>query len=103
MTLAPLRPDLLLIPESPPRLLIIEVKQTETETSKPERRGLVEAMAYIHDAASILHQRPEPNALVVGWNASATPGFDSVVDTDQDHTLTAIELILDAWSRGSSE
>jgi hypothetical protein len=98
MSMSSLRPDFLLLSDAPPVLLIIEVKQSEIESSRPERRGLVEAMSYIYDAAELMDQYPAPHALVVGWNAKATPGLDSVVITDQDQIAFAIQQILEAWS-----
>jgi hypothetical protein len=96
-----LRPDFLLLSEFPPRLLIVEVKQTEVEGAKPERRGLLEAMAYLHDAGVRISSFPEPKALVIGWNADATPGFNRIVVTSQDKIPEAVSLILDAWSNTS--
>ncbi len=96
MSSSSLRPDFLLVSTSPPGLLIVEVKQSEVEF-EPERRGLVEAMAYIHDAGTVLSEFPEPHALVVGWNAKATPGLNSIVVTDQDQIESAIKLVLGAW------
>jgi hypothetical protein len=93
-----LRPDFLLVSDSPPRLLMIEVKQTEVEGAKPERRGLLEAMAYLHDAGEVITTNPKPNALVVGWNADASPGLDRIVVTSQDEIPGAVSLILEAWS-----
>jgi hypothetical protein len=77
---------------------MIEVKQTEVEGAKPERRGLLEAMAYLHDAGEVITTNPKPNALVVGWNADASPGLDRIVVTSQDEIPGAVSLILEAWS-----
>jgi hypothetical protein len=92
-----LRPDFLLVAESPPRMLMVEVKQTEVEGAKPERRGLLEAMAYLHDVGSIIDLYPIPNALVIGWNADASPGLDPIVVTGQDEISEAVRIVLSAW------
>jgi hypothetical protein len=101
MPLGALRPDFLLLSDLPPRLLVVEVKQTEVEGAKPERRGLLEAMAYLHDAGARIGIFPDPQALVIGWNADATPGFNRTVVTSQDEIPEAVNLILEAWSNTS--
>jgi hypothetical protein len=102
MPLGTLRPDFLLVSESPARLLIVEVKQTEVEGAKPERRGVLEAMAYLHDAGSRIDAYPSPAALVIGWNADASPGLDRIVVTSQNEIENAVAMVLDAWRAGSN-
>jgi hypothetical protein len=92
----------LLVSESPARLLIVEVKQTEVEGAKPERRGVLEAMAYLHDAGSRIDAYPSPAALVIGWNADASPGLDRIVVTSQNEIENAVAMVLDAWRAGSN-
>jgi hypothetical protein len=95
-----LRPDFLLAAEEPKRLLMVEVKQTAVEDAKPERRGVVEAMAYIHDAEDLLTAYPYPHALVVGWDASATPEIgEEIAVANQGNLSVAIHKILHSWSQ----
>jgi hypothetical protein len=46
----------------------------------------------------VITTNPKPNALVVGWNADASPGLDRIVVTSQDEIPGAVSLILEAWS-----
>jgi hypothetical protein len=78
---------------------MVEVKQTKTE-AQPVRRGILEAMAYLDDATSVIENQPFPHALVVGWNAKATPAFGRIVVADQDDVASAVDVILSAWSLG---
>jgi hypothetical protein len=94
-----LRPDFLLVGEHPPRVLIVEVKHTEGADTTPERVGIREALAYIHDAASILQPLPEPHALVVAWDATGRPAAAPVVVSDQDRIREAIEVVLGQWNK----
>lgn len=101
MSSASLRPDFLLSCASPPRLLMIEVKQTAVENAGPERRGVLEAMAYLHDLGAQLDGYPVPRALVIGWDASASPGISPIIVANQDRIAAAIDLVLTSWQEGA--
>ena len=92
-----LRPDLVLVCNNPRRTLLIEVKQTGSEDASPERRGVLEAMAYLYDAAAALATLPTPQALVVAWDASTIPGLAPIVVSSQDSLADALGITMDAW------
>jgi hypothetical protein len=93
-----LRPDFLLLLENPFRLLMVEAKQSRLEDVTPDRRGILEAMAYIRDCQDVLVGLPPPHALVVGWNATGKPAVSPIVVSDQGSVGVAVDLILDQWS-----
>jgi hypothetical protein len=76
---------------------MIEVKQTAVESARPERRGVPEAMAYLHDLGTQLDNYPAPRALVIGWDAVASPGISPIVVTSQDRIAAAMGLVLASW------
>jgi len=102
MTLGKLRPDFLIVCHDPPRLVVVEVKQTADAAARPERRGVLEAMAYLHDAQDVFRRYPYPHALVVGWNARAIPGEGQIVVANQDNVADAVASLLDNWNGTSS-
>lgn len=97
MPLGALRPDFVIMSSSPRRIPMVEVKQMTVDKAKPERRGLREAMAYLDDANSLLSILPGPHALVIGWNATASPGLSRVVVTNQDEIGDAVRLVANEW------
>jgi hypothetical protein len=101
MPVAALRPDFFLVVGTERRPMIVEVKQTTREGSRPERRGILDAMAYLHDAQDVVARVDKPHALVVAWNARATPALDEIVVASQDTLKNAVELLLAAWSPNS--
>lgn len=78
-------------------MLFVEAKQTRVGDATPVRRGIVEGLAYLDDAASIFRQIPVPHALVVAWNAGGSPGLGRVVVSDQEQIAAATDLIDCAW------
>jgi hypothetical protein len=97
MTLRHLIPDFLIVQDEPRRVLIVEVKLTEREAYRADRRGILDAMAYLHDAGGELRGLPEPHALVVAWNAEGRPRQGRVLVADQDQIGAAVALILRQW------
>jgi hypothetical protein len=93
-----LRPDLVLTTLDQSRILLIEVKQTRVADVSPERRGVLEAMAYLYDAGERFEDLPRPHALVVAWNANAIPGVGAVMVADQFNIPAAMERVVNAWS-----
>jgi len=95
---AGIRPDFILFSNTPPRALLVEVKLTEREEYTPDRRGIVDALAYLHDAQEALQSFPAPRALVVAWNSDANPAAASVVVANQAGVSDAIARILGQWA-----
>jgi hypothetical protein len=93
-----LRPDFVLFQPSPRRHLLIEAKQTSLAGISAERRGITEALAYVHDAELLFADHPEPHALVVAWNATGQPGDAAVMVCDETGVPASIERTLRRWS-----
>lgn len=93
-----LRPDFIVSSADPARLLLVEVKQTAVAGARPEKRGVLEALAYLHDAEEVLRSHPYPHALVVGWSAPATAAPGRIVVASQSTIDEAIGLVLDEWA-----
>lgn len=93
MKLSALRPDFVLLIGHDQRPVMVEVKQTIHETETPERRGIVEAMAYLHDASDALPNEG-PHAIVIAWNATGEPAPSSIVVADQHSVSMAIDVLL---------
>ncbi len=62
-----LRPDFLLATRELDRVLVIEVKHTTRTDTRPDREGILDALAYLYEAQSLLADLPDPRALVVAW------------------------------------
>jgi hypothetical protein len=97
MTARPLLPDFLMVQDEPRRVLIIEVKLTDREEYRADRRGILDAMAYLYDVGHELADVPEPHALVVAWNADGKPNPARIVVTDQDGIRRATTMVLREW------
>jgi hypothetical protein len=97
LSVMPLRPDFLVVTKNHQRILLVEVKQSEGEGGGPERRGIVEAMAYLHDARALFDNLPSPRGLVVGWDAPATPRRSEVIVSNESGVLDALRVVLTSW------
>ena len=93
-----LRPDFVLIAKRPAHCLLVEVKLTQRDEYSPDRRGIVDALAYLQDADQALTGFPEPHALVIAWNSKAAPAPARVVVANQDEIELAMTMILDTWA-----
>jgi hypothetical protein len=102
MSLYPLRPDYIVFGDAPPRTLLVEVKLTKGDGPAADRRGIVEAMAYLHDAQQLLATQPKPHALVVAWGAEGSPAPGEIVVSDQHNIGQALASILGRWAAKSA-
>jgi hypothetical protein len=94
MTQQPFLPDFLLHFRDLRRPVFLEVKLTSVKERANERQGILEALAYLHDAEPVLGKLPLPRAAVVGWNASGQPARSLVTVGDQNSIGEIAELIL---------
>jgi hypothetical protein len=76
--------------------LVVEVKHTTQGDHTPERRGIVDAMAYLEDSREHLAGKQPPHALVVAWNASGRPAVAPIMVSDEEHLGQAINIALGA-------
>lgn len=89
-----LRPDFILVAGVNRRPLVIEVKQTARHGETPERMGVRETMAYLHDAQTLFNQIPIPHGWVVGWNAHADPASSEIMVSSQTGIAAALDVFL---------
>jgi hypothetical protein len=94
MTQSPYRPDLILDFEQQQRMFVVEVKATSVDGVAAERRGILEAFAYLLDAEAVFTDQPEPHALVVAWNATGEPAHSRVMVCDQASVGHALDVVL---------
>jgi hypothetical protein len=92
-----LRPDFVLRSVDPKRLLLVEVKHTETDELTSDRRAIFDALAYLDDGKAVFHDLPTPHALAVGWGSRADATPDRVVVASFDILPDALETVLRAW------
>jgi hypothetical protein len=88
-----LRPDFTIVC-SDGRTMVVEVKHTLRGEYTPERQGIVDALAYVQDAATFFAGQSEPHALVVAWNATGRPAPAKVIVSDVEQLHQALELFL---------
>ncbi len=94
MTQQPFRPDVLLHFHERDRIVLVEAKVTGKEGAAAERRGILEAFAYLLDAEQQFVDQPFPHALVVAWNATGSPAPSRVAVCDQHSIAQPLEWIL---------
>jgi hypothetical protein len=102
MSKSSLRPDFVLLRRPEKRILLVEAKFTEVEDHTPDRAGIRDVLAYLHDASEPLASIPSPRAMVAGWNSGGRPAESDVVVTDQGHIREAMRLVLHQWSPAAS-
>jgi hypothetical protein len=88
------RPDFIIHFLDSQRPVLVEVKLTSTLERANEREGILEALAYLHDAESIVSTLPYPRAVVIAWNASGIPAPSLVSVGDQSGVGAVLDLIL---------
>jgi len=74
-----LRPDFVLRRTPGDTWLFVEAKLTEIERVSPERRGLVEMLAYLSDAREFFAGQAAPHGLVVAYGGHAVPAEDETI------------------------
>jgi hypothetical protein len=98
MSISHLCPDFVLKLTNPARLAFVEVKLTTGVGEPRDRVGIRDALAYSHDAESLLADYPHPHGLVVGWNSDARPGPGEFVVAGQGVIPQAVSAMLSQWS-----
>lgn len=98
MKRVPLRPDITLHFQDLDRVLVVEIKVTG-QLVAAERDGIRDALAYLQDGRVVFSSQPEPQAMVVAWNATGTPWKPGkspapIVVSDQHHIKAGTELLL---------
>jgi hypothetical protein len=96
--LSPLRPDFVLRMRNPDRLAFVEVKLSVIDKTRPDRRGILDALLYAHDAEALFAGLPHPHGLVVAWNALGRPASGRFVVADQSRIGDATNELLSAWA-----
>jgi hypothetical protein len=92
-----LRPDFVVVREALGEVLLVEVKFTAAEDLSPDRVGIKDAFAYLHDSRTLLMGKPKPRALVVAWNTAAKLAQADVVIANQGEVRNALSFVLSAW------
>lgn len=83
----PLRPDFVVDLTAVNRRFLVEVKLTGSIDHSPDRDGIRDALAYLHDAEELFSDVQPPHALVVAWNSAAVPQQTSVIRVASQDTL----------------
>ena len=95
MTQTSFRPDFILHLRDHDRPVIVEAKLTSKPEDTNEREGILESLAYLNDAETIVQELPLPRALVVAWNATGTPARSLVCVGDQDSVPAMVDVVLE--------
>lgn len=88
------RPDFIVNFVDANRPVLFEVKLTSVLERANEREGVLEALAYLHDAEIVVSKLPLPRAAVIAWNASGTPARSLVSVGDQNSVEAIVDLVL---------
>jgi hypothetical protein len=94
-----LRPDFIVVREGRGEVLLVEVKFTALDDLSPDRVGIKDAFAYLHDSQVFLEAKPKPRALVVAWNIGAKLAQGDVLVANQGMVRDALSFALSSWER----
>lgn len=94
---ASLRPDFV-VRDQTGRMLVIEVKLSESDGRGQVRNGITDAMAYLMDRPDLYEHQPLPHAAVVCWDARSIPNPQSRVMVCSQQHVSDIATVVQSWS-----
>lgn len=98
---ASLRPDFVVRDETG-RILVIEVKLSESDGRGQVRNGITDAMAYLMDRPDLYQNQSLPHAAVVCWDAQGVPDPGSTVMVCSQDRIRDIGEVLQSWASGTT-
>lgn len=94
---ASLRPDFV-VRDRTGRMLVIEVKLSESDGRGQVRNGITDAMAYLMDRPDLYEHQSLPHAAVVCWDARSIPNPESRVMVCSQYRVSDIAAVVRSWA-----